>query len=169
MVDGLKPGQRKILFCCFKRNIRKDVKAGSLIRTCYLKGLPQEQAADRSLYRIHACCIFVLHIVLVHGHPPGYLGPGKMAETANHFGRARLPGGCVSDELLGHAQVAQLSGFVSADTAYHHGETSLQSTIIGLAHNFIGSNNVNVLVPAGKACSHIQTTSKSLINLTQHE
>ena len=27
MVDGLKPGQRKILFCCFKRNIRKDVKA----------------------------------------------------------------------------------------------------------------------------------------------
>ena len=33
MVDGLKPGQRKILFCCFKRNIRKDVKAGpSLLR-----------------------------------------------------------------------------------------------------------------------------------------
>ena len=29
MVDGLKPGQRKILFCCFKRNIRKDVKARS--------------------------------------------------------------------------------------------------------------------------------------------
>ena len=28
MVDGLKPGQRKILFCCFKRNIRKDVKVG---------------------------------------------------------------------------------------------------------------------------------------------
>jgi DNA gyrase/topoisomerase IV subunit A len=27
MVDGLKPGQRKILFCCLKRNIRKDVKA----------------------------------------------------------------------------------------------------------------------------------------------
>jgi hypothetical protein len=27
MVDGLKPGQRKIMYCCFKRNIRKDVKA----------------------------------------------------------------------------------------------------------------------------------------------
>ena len=26
MVDGLKPGQRKILFCCFKRNLRKDIK-----------------------------------------------------------------------------------------------------------------------------------------------
>ena len=47
------------------------------------------------------------------------------------------------------AQVAQLSGFVSADTAYHHGEASLQATIIGLAHNFVGSNNVNLLVPQG--------------------
>ena len=54
------------------------------------------------------------------------------------------------DFLFVRAQVAQLSGFVSADTAYHHGEASLQSTIIGLAHNFVGSNNVNVLVPAGK-------------------
>ena len=55
------------------------------------------------------------------------------------------------------AQVAQLSGFVSADTAYHHGETSLQSTIIGLAHNFVGSNNVNVLVPAGEGRPHLWT------------
>lgn len=53
--------------------------------------------------------------------------------------------------------MAQLSGFVSADTAYHHGETSLQSTIIGLAHNFIGSNNVNVLVPAGETISALTT------------
>lgn len=26
MVDGLKPGQRKILFCCFKRNFTKEAK-----------------------------------------------------------------------------------------------------------------------------------------------
>jgi DNA topoisomerase-2 len=26
VVDGLKPGQRKILFCCFKRNLKKDIK-----------------------------------------------------------------------------------------------------------------------------------------------
>lgn len=26
MVDGLKPGQRKILFSCFKRNLKKDIK-----------------------------------------------------------------------------------------------------------------------------------------------
>ena len=26
MCDGLKPGQRKILFGCFKRNLSKDIK-----------------------------------------------------------------------------------------------------------------------------------------------
>ena len=26
MVDGLKPGQRKILFACFKRNLKKEIK-----------------------------------------------------------------------------------------------------------------------------------------------
>ena len=32
MVDGVKVGQRKILFCCFKRNLRKEIKVRSL---CY--------------------------------------------------------------------------------------------------------------------------------------
>ena len=26
MVDGLKPGQRKIMFSCFKRNLKEDIK-----------------------------------------------------------------------------------------------------------------------------------------------
>ncbi len=30
MVDGLKPGQRKILFACFKRNLKNDVKVAQL-------------------------------------------------------------------------------------------------------------------------------------------
>lgn len=30
MVDGLKPGQRKILFACFKRNLKSDVKVSQL-------------------------------------------------------------------------------------------------------------------------------------------
>eukprot|EP00172_Hildenbrandia_rubra_P004008 Plantae.Rhodophyta-Hildenbrandia_rubra.ctg7345.p1 GENE.Plantae.Rhodophyta-Hildenbrandia_rubra.ctg7345~~Plantae.Rhodophyta-Hildenbrandia_rubra.ctg7345.p1 ORF type:complete len:869 (+),score=175.43 Plantae.Rhodophyta-Hildenbrandia_rubra.ctg7345:321-2609(+) len=34
--------------------------------------------------------------------------------------------------------------------AYHHGDASLQSTIVGLALNFVGSNNLNLLVPAGQ-------------------
>ncbi|KAL5207162.1 hypothetical protein ABZP36_031597 [Zizania latifolia] len=72
MVDGLKPGQRKILFCSFKRNLVKETK------------------------------------------------------------------------------VAQFSGYVSEHSAYHHGEQSLASTIIGMAQDFVGSNNVNLLLPNGQ-------------------
>ncbi|KAJ8637994.1 hypothetical protein MRB53_012261 [Persea americana] len=72
MVDGLKPGQRKILFCSFKKNLFKELK------------------------------------------------------------------------------VQQFSGYVSEHSAYHHGEQSLASTIIGMAQNFVGSNNINLLRPIGQ-------------------
>ncbi|KAJ4785264.1 DNA topoisomerase 2 [Rhynchospora pubera] len=72
MVDGLKPGQRKILFCSFKRNFIKEAK------------------------------------------------------------------------------VAQFSGYVSEHSAYHHGEQSLAGTIIGMAQDFVGSNNINLLQPNGQ-------------------
>lgn len=71
MMDGLKPSQRKILFACFKRNLKTDIR------------------------------------------------------------------------------VAQLAGYVSEHTGYHHGEVSLHGAIVGLAQNFVGSNNVNLLYPSG--------------------
>ncbi|KAK3374445.1 DNA topoisomerase [Lasiosphaeria ovina] len=77
MVDGLKPGQRKVMFACFKRNLVNDQK------------------------------------------------------------------------------VVELAGYISEQAAYHHGETSLQQTIIGLAQNFIGSNNVNFLEPSGNFGSRL--------------
>lgn len=70
--DGLKPGQRKILYACFKKDFKKEMK------------------------------------------------------------------------------VAQLSGYVAEQSAYHHGETSLAQTIIGMAQNFVGSNNINLLMPNGQ-------------------
>ncbi|KAF9675568.1 hypothetical protein SADUNF_Sadunf09G0045700 [Salix dunnii] len=72
MVDGLKPGQRKILFCSFKRNFVKEAK------------------------------------------------------------------------------ISQFSGYVSEHSAYHHGEQSLAGTIIGMAQDFVGSNNINLLQPNGQ-------------------
>ncbi len=78
MLDGLKPSQRKVLFACFKRNLKKEIK------------------------------------------------------------------------------VAQLSGYVSEQTGYHHGEVSLQKTIIGMAQDFIGSNNINLLVPNGQFGTRIK-------------
>ena len=47
-------------------------------------------------------------------------------------------------------KVAQLAGFVSDKAAYHHGEMSLNGAIIGMAQNFVGSNNINILFPAGQ-------------------
>ncbi|KAK4695791.1 DNA topoisomerase II, partial [Lecanoromycetidae sp. Uapishka_2] len=78
VVDGLKPGQRKVLYTCFKRNLKKDMK------------------------------------------------------------------------------VVELAGSISGLTAYQHGETSLQGTIVGLAQTFVGSNNVNCLEPSGNFGSRLQ-------------
>eukprot|EP00898_Chlorokybus_atmophyticus_P003597 jgi/Chlat1/4238/Chrsp27S04322 len=78
MVDGFKPGQRKIVFSCFKRNLKKDIK------------------------------------------------------------------------------VAQLAGYVAEQSAYHHGEVSLAGTIVGLAQDYIGANNINLLVPSGQFGTRLQ-------------
>jgi DNA topoisomerase-2 len=47
-------------------------------------------------------------------------------------------------------KVAQLASYVSEKTSYHHGEVSLAETIVKLAHDFTGSNNVNLLEPCGQ-------------------
>ena len=47
-------------------------------------------------------------------------------------------------------KVSQLAGFVSDKAAYHHGEMSLNGAIIGMAQNFVGSNNINILKPNGQ-------------------
>ncbi|KIW66149.1 hypothetical protein, variant [Phialophora macrospora] len=83
VVDGLKPGQRKVMYACFKRNLKKDMK------------------------------------------------------------------------------VAELAGLVGGMTAYHHGETSLQQTIVGLAQTFVGSNNINLLEPSGQFGTRNQGGSDS--------
>lgn len=46
-------------------------------------------------------------------------------------------------------RVSQLAGYTSDITAYHHGEAAMNKTIISLARNFIGSNNINLLYPSG--------------------
>ena len=47
-------------------------------------------------------------------------------------------------------KVSQLAGYVSTETAYHHGEQSLMSTIVQLAWDFVGTNNMNLLLPIGQ-------------------
>lgn len=78
VIDGFKPTQRKVMYTCFKRNLRKDIK------------------------------------------------------------------------------VVELAGLISGLTAYQHGDVSLQTTIVGLAQSFVGSNNINTLEPAGQFGTRLQ-------------
>ena len=52
---------------------------------------------------------------------------------------------CFKRNLTSEIKVAQFSGYVSEHSGYHHGEASLNSSIVGLAQNFVGSNNINLL------------------------
>ena len=52
--------------------------------------------------------------------------------------------------LKNEIKVAQFSGYVSEHSGYHHGEASLNGAIIGLAQNFVGSNNINLFHPSGQ-------------------
>ena len=57
---------------------------------------------------------------------------------------------CFKRKLYSEIRVAQLAGYVSENAAYHHGEASLQGAIIGMAQNYVGSNNINLLEPNGQ-------------------
>jgi DNA topoisomerase-2 len=58
-------------------------------------------------------------------------------------------------KLTNEIRVAQLAGYVSEHGAYHHGEASLNNAIINLAQNYVGTNNINLLVPEGQFGSRI--------------
>ena len=53
-------------------------------------------------------------------------------------------------KLTSEIKVAQFSGYVSENSAYHHGEASLNGAIVNMAQNYVGSNNINLLVPNGQ-------------------
>lgn len=70
--------------------------------------------------------------------------------------------GCLKRKLFrksdgsGEIKVAQLAGYVSEHSAYHHGEVSLHGTIVNMAQNFVGSgNNCNLMYPSGQFGSRV--------------
>jgi DNA topoisomerase-2 len=52
--------------------------------------------------------------------------------------------------LKSDCKVAQFVGYVSEHSAYHHGEASLETAIVNMAQDYVGSNNINLLVPSGQ-------------------
>ncbi|NBU98416.1 MAG: hypothetical protein EBS19_09435, partial [Spirochaetia bacterium] len=58
--------------------------------------------------------------------------------------------------LTTEIKVAQFTGYVSQHSCYHHGEASLSQAIVGMAQNFVGSNNINLLEPSGQFGTRLQ-------------
>ena len=57
---------------------------------------------------------------------------------------------CFKKKLKNEIKVAQLAGYIGEHSAYHHGDMSLNGTIVSLAQNYCGSNNINLLFPSGQ-------------------
>jgi DNA topoisomerase-2 len=58
--------------------------------------------------------------------------------------------------LTSEIRVAQFAGYVSEHSGYHHGEQSLNDAIVGMAQDFVGSNNIHWLVPQGQFGTRLQ-------------
>ena len=63
---------------------------------------------------------------------------------------------CFKRKITEEIKVAQLSGSVSEISCYHHGEQSLHGAIVGMAQDFVGSNNINLLDPRGQFGTRLQ-------------
>ena len=59
-------------------------------------------------------------------------------------------------KLTSEIKVVQLAGYVSEQAGYHHGEQSLHGTIVNMAQQFVGANNVPLLVPSGQFGTRLQ-------------
>lgn len=52
--------------------------------------------------------------------------------------------------LTNEIKVSQLTGAIIENAAYHNGSVSLEEAIIGMSQDYIGSNNINLLLPKGQ-------------------
>jgi DNA topoisomerase II len=64
-------------------------------------------------------------------------------------------------ESAGEMKVAQLAAYTAAETAYKHGEKSIEDTIVTLAQTHPGTNNLNLLSPEGQFGSRLTPEAAS--------
>ncbi|KAF2075476.1 hypothetical protein CYY_003212 [Polysphondylium violaceum] len=71
-------------------------------------------------------------------------------------GQRKILYACFKRKLTSEIKVAQLSGYVAEHTAYHHGEASLNATIVKMAQSYVGSNNIPLLYAGGQFGTRLQ-------------
>ncbi|KAJ2093517.1 DNA topoisomerase 2 [Coemansia sp. RSA 986] len=64
-------------------------------------------------------------------------------------GQRKILWTCLDSNINKEIKVVSLQGKVTERASYHHGEQSLVSTIVNMAQDYVGSNNINLLVPEG--------------------
>ncbi|KAL6948563.1 DNA topoisomerase 2 [Hanseniaspora vineae] len=57
--------------------------------------------------------------------------------------------GSFKHNVFKDTKVSTLAQYISAATEYHHGDAALQQTVVGLAQDFVGTNNIYLLIPKG--------------------
>jgi DNA topoisomerase-2 len=65
-------------------------------------------------------------------------------------GQRKVLYGAIKRRGNSEMKVAQFANYVASATQYHHGEQSIAATVIGMAQDFVGSNNINLLNPSGQ-------------------
>jgi DNA topoisomerase-2 len=63
---------------------------------------------------------------------------------------------CLKNNIKKETKVIELTGEIMKTAAYHHGDASLNDTIISLSFDFVGSNNINLLSPSGQLGTRLQ-------------
>ena len=59
--------------------------------------------------------------------------------------------GCFKKGILNtECKVAQLASYIADVSSYHHGNVSMEKAIVGMAQDFVGSSNINLLSPEGQ-------------------
>jgi len=129
-VDGLKPGQRKILFACFRRGKSMLKQAAGRI--------PSPPGRTRLPTRADSS-----------SPPPAPAPAGGQGGAARRLRRRALG---APEHAPRPASLSPLltPGRRRSPQAYHHGEASLGGTIVGMAQTFVGSNNIALLHGAGQ-------------------
>ena len=62
---------------------------------------------------------------------------------------------CLKKNIYSEVKVSILASIVSETSSYHHGENSLILTIINMCHDYVSSNNLNLLKPIGQLGSRL--------------
>lgn len=77
---------------------------------------------------------------------PGMIDGFKPSQRKIMYAAFKKLGQTEKDEI----KVAQFGAYTAEVSSYHHGEVSLMQAIVGMAQDFVGANNLPLLMPSGQ-------------------